>query len=54
MIIKWITLFVNKGKHEGRITGLPIARGGTKLNHLYFVDDSLLFCRASILEWANV
>ncbi|XP_059441892.1 uncharacterized protein LOC132174217 [Corylus avellana] len=45
---------MNKAEREGRISGLPIARGGTKVNHLLFADDSLLFCRASILEWDRV
>jgi hypothetical protein len=30
----------------GKISGVPICRGGTKINHLLFVDDSLLFGRA--------
>lgn len=33
---------------------LPITRSGTKINHLFFADNSLLFCRASILEWARI
>jgi hypothetical protein len=41
-------------EQEGKITGLPIARGGTKINHLFFTDDNLLFCRASILEWVRI
>jgi hypothetical protein len=28
------------------ITGVPIARGRMRLNHLFFADDSLLFCKA--------
>lgn len=30
----------------GYFTGLPITRGGIRLNHLFFEDDSLLFCKA--------
>jgi ribonuclease HI len=41
---------LRKGENEGRFTGLPITRGGTKLNHLFFADDSLLFCKATETE----
>jgi hypothetical protein len=41
---------LNKVEEDGKITGLPIARGGTKINHLFFADDSMLFCRATIAE----
>jgi hypothetical protein len=36
------------------ITGLPIVRGGLRLNHLFFADDSLLFCKANFNEWTNI
>jgi ribonuclease HI len=39
---------------NGYISGLPITRGGTRLNHLFFADDSLLFCKANTLEWLHI
>ena len=36
------------------IMGFPVTRGGTRLSHLFFADDSLLFCKASIFEWARI
>lgn len=33
------------------ITGVPIAKGRVRLNHLFFADDSLLFCKANTSEW---
>jgi hypothetical protein len=35
----------------GKISGVPTCRGGTRINHLLFADDSLLFGRANLEEW---
>jgi hypothetical protein len=43
-----------KAEKEGKINGLAIAKGGTKINHLLFADDSILFCKANFVEWGNV
>jgi hypothetical protein len=36
------------------ITGVPIAKGRVRLNHLFFADDSLLFCKANMVEWEGL
>lgn len=51
---KGLSTVMRRAEQYGSITGLPIARGGTKINHLLFSDDSLLFYRANILEWARI
>lgn len=33
-----------------QIRGVSICRGGPRLTHLFFADDSLVFCRASLDE----
>ena len=33
------------GKH---IEGVSLCRNGPKISHIFFVDDSLLFCRARL------
>jgi hypothetical protein len=33
--------------------GVPLARGEVRINNLFFADDSLLFCKAYLVEWRN-
>ena len=50
LCVKGLSNILHEAEREGKITGLPIAKGGTKINHLLFVDDSLLFCKANFVE----
>jgi hypothetical protein len=45
-----LSTLLHKAERDGTVTGLPITNGGTKINHLFFADDSLLFCRANFVE----
>lgn len=35
---------------EGDIKGFSLCRGGPKISHLFFTNDTLLFCRAELRE----
>jgi hypothetical protein len=48
-----LSTMLQSAEQEGWLTGLPISRGGTRISHLFFADDNLLFCRASIVEWVK-
>jgi hypothetical protein len=43
-----------KAERENRISRLPVVRGGLQINHLFFANDSLLFCKANMLAIAGV
>uniref|UniRef100_A0A2N9GXY5 CCHC-type domain-containing protein n=1 Tax=Fagus sylvatica TaxID=28930 RepID=A0A2N9GXY5_FAGSY len=41
---------LQQAKNEGNIRGVSISRRGPKLTHLFFANDSLLFCKATTNE----
>jgi len=43
-----------KAEREGFIHGFSLNRGGSKLTHLLFVDNTLLFCKSSRSECQKV
>jgi hypothetical protein len=45
---------LSRAERERSITGLPVARGRMRIRHLFFADDSLLFCKANVEEWARI
>ena len=45
---------INKAANNGDIHGFSLCKRGPKLTHLFFADDSLLFCRANSEECSKV
>ena len=54
LCIEGLNGLIKNAELNGDIHGFSLYRRGPKLTHLLFVDDSLLFCRATVEECVNV
>jgi hypothetical protein len=45
---------VTKANEEGLLTEVPTSKRGPRISHLFFVDDSLLFCKTTLAQWSNL
>jgi hypothetical protein len=39
-----------QAEQKGVIIGVPTSKKGPRFSHLFFADDSLLFCKANSVE----
>ncbi|GLT71817.1 hypothetical protein SLA2020_438100 [Shorea laevis] len=49
-----LSTMLQEAERSRAITSVPLAKGRVRLNHLFFVDDSLLFCKANLMEWSQL
>ncbi|XP_062175976.1 uncharacterized protein LOC133881026 [Alnus glutinosa] len=54
LVVEGLSAMLVKAEHDRLLTGVPISVRGVHLTHLFFADDSLLFCRANSDEWGNL
>ena len=47
---KVLNAILNKATEDGDIRGFSICRRGPRIIHIFFANDSLLFCRANLAE----
>jgi hypothetical protein len=48
-----LSLLLKRGKEEGKLTGMKVARI-VKILHLFFVDDVMIMTREKIQEWQEI
>ena len=47
---KGLFALIQSAVDRGQMDGVKICRGGPRLSHLFFTDDSLFFCKAALEE----
>ena len=45
--VEGLSALLQKAERDSLIKGVSICRGGPRISHVFFVDDSIIFCRAS-------
>ena len=50
LCVKGLSALIKKAIADGLLEGISMCKGGPCLSHLFFADDSLIFCKATIEE----
>jgi hypothetical protein len=54
LCVEALSSMLSQAEENGNITGVPTSKHGPRINHLFFEDDSLLFCKVNVVEWCRV
>ncbi|XP_042972999.1 uncharacterized protein LOC122304801 [Carya illinoinensis] len=49
-----LSAMLNQAERRKELKGVAVARGGTRVTHLLFADDCIIFGRASWIEWRRI
>ncbi len=49
-----LSALLQRAENCGVITGVPTSPRVPRLSHLFFADDSLLFCKSNSVEWRRL
>jgi hypothetical protein len=49
-----LSAMITRANGDGRLMGVPTSKRGPEISHLFFADDSLLFCRATLMQWNHL
>lgn len=54
MCVENLNSLIKNAERMREIQGQSVVRKGTSINHIMFVDDIILFCKASKVEWCRI
>jgi hypothetical protein len=54
MISKALSSKIRCFEQGGSFKDVPTSPKGLQLSHLFFVDDNLIFCRATMQDWQKL
>jgi len=49
-----LSALIMRAERSGAISGVPSSPSGPKISHLFFADDSILFCKSNAMEWRRL
>jgi hypothetical protein len=49
-----LSALLQRVERRGVITGVPTSPRGPRMSHLFFANDSLLFCKSNFVEWQRL
>jgi len=52
--VEVLSSLLTQAEQTGIITGVPTSPKGPKISHLFFADDSILFCKSDSVEWRRL
>ena len=54
IVAKGLSALIKKSVEEGVLEGISVCKRGPNLLHLFFADDSLIFCKATLSDCASL
>jgi len=52
--VEALSALIMRAERSGAISGVPSSPSGPKISHLFFADDSILFCKSNAVEWKRL
>jgi hypothetical protein len=52
--VEVLSVMLQRVESIGAIMGVPTSKNGPRINHLFFADYNLLFCKVNLVEWRRI